>query len=262
MSKFRIVNLIDKVFVTVAIFLIIFAWINFYIKSLWVTFIFSLAFSFAIVYVLYYFLDYKTEKKNKIKANTDEINKNFLAFRLSSKAEKYKLIKKILDTNHETKLLNNKLTYQEQDELHLVIICTHIDNLTQNDLINLLDEYASSKIDEFDIICGSFNANINTKILKNKKINLIDKQNLYTNFFSKYETYPDDSIIENGATKLKFIDILKGMFLPSKAKGYFFCGLILIFSAIILPYHYYYLIFGSMLLLFAIICKLMKRYKH
>ena len=221
MSRFKIVNLIDKVFVTVAIFLIVYAWINFYIKSLLTTFILSLVISFAIVYAIYYFIDYKNEKTNKIKTNAEEVNKSFLAFKLTSKTLKYKLIKKILDTKFETKLLNNKLTYVDDGKLHLVIICTNIDTLTQNDIINLLDEYGLSKVNEFDIIGNSFALNINTKIIKDKKINLIDKQTLYTDYFLKYETYPDESIIETSATKLKFVDLLKGMFLPNKAKGYF-----------------------------------------
>ena len=42
MSRFKIINLFDKIFVTSAIFLIIFAWINFYIRDLYTTFILSI----------------------------------------------------------------------------------------------------------------------------------------------------------------------------------------------------------------------------
>jgi len=49
------------------------------------------------------------------------------------------------------------------------------------------------------------------------------------------------------------------LFVPQKAKSYLFCGSILIFSSIILPYNYYYIIVGSMLLMFGIICKLLPK---
>ncbi len=259
MSKFKIVNLIDKIFITIAVFLIIYAWINFYIRSLWVTFALSLTFSFAIIFVLYYFLDKKTEKKALSKSKNDEINKNFFNFKLNSTSYKYKLMKQILSKEYETKLLLNKLTYVKEDKTHLVIINTNIDNFTQNDLYNTLEEYTNSKINVFDIVCNNYAFNINTKIFKNKEINLINKQKLYDEYFLKYNIFPDGANIENSVNKVRFKDILKGMFLPNKARGYFFCGLILIFSAIILPYHYYYLIFGSVLLFFAILCKILPK---
>ena len=80
MSKFKIFNLFDKLFITVAIFLIAYAWINFYIRSLWITFVLSLIITFASVFVLYYFLNKKSSKvalSNKEKA---EINKTFYIF--------------------------------------------------------------------------------------------------------------------------------------------------------------------------------------
>lgn len=261
MSKFKIVNLFDKIFVSVSIFLIIYAWLNFYIRNLFSTFILSLIFSSAIIFVLYYFLNKKHERVKLNKKSTDEMNKSFLSFRLTPKKEKLDLLYQIFSREYETKLDNGILSYVKDDKKHIVLIATHIDRINENELINLVDEFVNLDFDVIDIICQDVSQNINSNIFIDKKIVFLTKEKLYTDYFSKYSIFPDDSKIDTSITKLKFRDILKNFFLPEKARSYFFCGLILIFSSIILPYHIYYILFGSTLLIFAIVCKLLPKIK-
>lgn len=261
MSKFKIVNLFDKIFVSVSIFLIIYAWLNFYIRNLFSTFILSLIFSSAIIFVLYYFLNKKQERVKLSKKSTDEMNKSFLSFRLTPKKEKLDLLYQIFSREYETKLDNGILSYVKDDKKHIVLIATHIDRINENELINLVDEFVNLDFDVIDIICQDVSQNINSNIFIDKKIVFLTKEKLYTDYFSKYSIFPDDSKIDTSITKLKFRDILKNFFLPEKARSYFFCGLILIFSSIILPYHIYYILFGSTLLIFAIVCKLLPKIK-
>ena len=261
MSKFKIVNLFDKIFVSVSIFLIIYAWLNFYIRNLFSTFILSLIFSSAIIFVLYYFLNKKQERVKLNKKSTDEMNKSFLSFRLTPKKEKLDLLYQIFSREYETKLDNGILSYVKDDKKHIVLIATHIDRINENELINLVDEFVNLDFDVIDIICQDVSQNINSNIFIDKKIVFLTKEKLYTDYFSKYSIFPDDSKIDTSITKLKFRDILKNFFLPEKARSYFFCGLILIFSSIILPYHIYYILFGSTLLIFAIVCKLLPKIK-
>ena len=261
MSKFNIVNLFDKIFVSVSIFLIIYAWLNFYIRNLFSTFILSLIFSSAIIFVLYYFLNKKQERVKLNKKSTDEMNKSFLSFRLTPKKEKLDLLYQIFSREYETKLDNGILSYVKDDKKHIVLIATHIDRINENELINLVDEFVYIDFDVIDIICQDVSQNINSNIFIDKKIVFLTKEKLYTDYFSKYSIFPDDSKIDTSITKLKFRDILKNFFLPEKARSYFFCGLILIFSSIILPYHIYYILFGSTLLIFAIVCKLLPKIK-
>ena len=96
MTKFKIIDLIDKVFISTTIFLLIFAWINFYIRDLQITFILTLIFSSACVFVLYYLLNKKREKKFLKQNIQKEIEENFFAFQLSSQQSKLRLIQKIL----------------------------------------------------------------------------------------------------------------------------------------------------------------------
>lgn len=261
MSKFKIINLFDKLFISISIFLIIYAWINFYVRNLWTTFFLSLIFSAACVFVLYYFLNKKQEKVELGKKNTDEMNKSFLSFRLTPRKQKMELLYNLLSKEFNTKLDNGILTYIKDEKKHFVIIATHIERISENDLINLVDEFLDIDVDVIDIICNDVNPNINSKIFVDKKIIFITKQKLYLDYFSKYQIFPDNSKIDTSITKLRFKDILNNMFIPQKAKSYFFCGLILIFSSIILPYHIYYIVFGSLLLIFSILCKILPKLK-
>lgn len=261
MSKFKIINLFDKLFISISIFLIIYAWINFYVRNLWTTFFLSLIFSAACVFVLYYFLNKKQEKVELGKKNTDEMNKSFLSFRLTTRKQKMELLYNLLSKEFNTKLDNGILTYIKDEKKHLVIVATHIERISENDLINLVDEFLDIDVDVIDIICNDVNPNINSKIFVDKKIIFITKQKLYLDYFSKYQIFPDNSKIDTSITKLRFKDILNNMFIPQKAKSYFFCGLILIFSSIILPYHIYYIVFGSLLLIFSILCKILPKLK-
>ena len=261
MSKFKIINLFDKLFISISIFLIIYAWINFYVRNLWTTFFLSLIFSAACVFVLYYFLNKKQEKVELGKKNTDEMNKSFLVFRLTPRKQKMELLYNLLSKEFNTKLDNGILTYIKDEKKHLVIVATHIERISENDLINLVDEFLDIDVDVIDIICNDVNPNINSKIFVDKKITFITKQKLYLDYFSKYQIFPDNSKIDTSITKLRFKDILNNMFIPQKAKSYFFGGLILIFSSIILPYHIYYIVFGSLLLIFSILCKILPKLK-
>ena len=261
MSKFKIINLFDKLFISISIFLIIYAWINFYVRNLWTTFFLSLIFSAACVFVLYYFLNKKQEKVELGKKNTDEMNKSFLVFRLTPRKQKMELLYNLLSKEFNTKLDNGILTYIKDEKKHLVIVATHIERISENDLINLVDEFLDIDVDVIDIICNDVNPNINSKIFVDKKIIFITKQKLYLDYFSKYQIFPDNSKIDTSITKLRFKDISNNMFIPQKAKSYFFCGLILVFSSIILPYHIYYIVFGSLLLIFSILCKILPKLK-
>ena len=199
---------------------------------------------------------------DKIDIKTMPYTKNSTGYtKISIKKEKLDLLYQIFSREYETKLDNGILSYVKDDKKHIVLIATHIDRINENELINLVDEFVNLDFDVIDIICQDVSQNINSNIFIDKKIVFLTKEKLYTDYFSKYSIFPDDSKIDTSITKLKFRDILKNFFLPEKARSYFFCGLILIFSSIILPYHIYYILFGSTLLIFAIVCKLLPKIK-
>lgn len=258
MSKFKIINLIDKIFITVALFLLVFAWINFYMRSLWISFIVATIISITLINIIYFFINKKQTKINDLKVNNEKIDDMFLAFKLSSKEEKFNLLNKIYSISHQTKIKKGVLFYEKDNKQHQIILATHFDKVNQKTLLNLLDENATN-VDCYDIICAS-SEYINPNIYTNKSILITNKEKLYK-LFVETGVFPNIEILTKNISKPKFKDILRKFFVPEKSKSYFFCGLILIFSSIILPYHYYYIVFGSVLLMFSIICKLLPKFK-
>ena len=260
MSKFKIIPTIDKLFITISTFLIIYAWINFYIRDLWFTFFLSLIFTFACVFILFYLLNKKREKKFITKEHMRNIEENFLAFRLLSKPEKLSILKDIISTQGECKIKKDYLLFAIGDKTHQIILATNLQKLTQFDLITILENLEKS-VSVLKIICCDFDQNLNTNVIKNLNIEIITKQKLFDDYFSPSNIFPNRSNLSPKIEKKKVEKILRNLFIPSKSKSYFLCGLILIFSSIILPYHWYYLIFGSTLLLFSIACKLIPYFK-
>ena len=258
MSKFKIVNLIDKIFITVALFLLVFAWTNFYMRSLWISFIVATIISITLINIIYFFINKKQTEINDLKVNNEKIDDMFLAFKLSSKEEKLNLLNKIYSIRHQTKIKKGVLFYEKDNKQHQIILATHFDKVNQKTLLNLLDENATN-VDCYDIICAS-GEYINPNIYTNKSILITNKEKLYK-LFVETGVFPNIEILTKNISKPKFKDILRKFFVPEKSKSYFFCGLILIFSSIILPYHYYYIVFGSVLLMFSIICKLLPKFK-
>ena len=144
----------------------------------------------------------------------------------------------------------------------MLITQTDFDIIDSNILINIISNLDIKNIDILNIVCSEHTANINKKILKNLEINFITKKMLYLDFFNKHNIYPNKENIVLNKPTFCLKNFLYSLFLPNKAKGYFFCGSILLFSSIILPYHYYYIIVGSILVLFGIICKILPNVKN
>ena len=153
--------------------------------------------------------------------------------------------------------INYGILFYNTDKSNAIIIATQLLKLTENDFLNIVQNTQDLKVDNVEIICCE-SENFNTNILTNKSYKIINKTKLFNLYFKPKNIYPNSSNINGKVLKTNWQTILKNFFLPHKAKSYFICGLVLIFSSIILPFKTYYIIFGSILLMFALICKLKK----
>ena len=261
MSKFKIISLIDKLFITISSFLIIYAWINFYIRNLTSTFILSVIFSLAFTYVLFFFLERKKDKRLLSAKQSEEIDKNYLAFRLMPMKEKLNLINKILCQDYKSKATTKSITYTKENSIHCIVVATNLTSLSQEDLINIIEQN-NKNYDCIEIICNEISANINTNLVKNLKIKFINKTDLYNNFFAKHNIFPNTSILNEKELKVNWKNIFKNLLHAQKAKRYFILGFVLIFSSLILPFKTYYLIFGTGFLICSILCKLLPKFKY
>lgn len=255
MSRFKVINIFDKIFISVCVFLLIYAWINFFTRNLWFSFVFSLILSGAILFLIFYFLEKKRTKTSNSKQRLEEIEKVFLYFRTMRVNDKLSLIKNLISSNYNAQIINNSVMFKNDQCVNQIFIATNERFISEQTLYRIIERRHQST-QNIIIICENSNLNLNVNLVKNLDVKIVDKVAFYDDFIISLNTQLDTSSL-NAKTKKTMRQILSNILIPTKAKQYFFCGLILIFSSLILPYKTYYLIFGSLFLMFTILCKLL-----
>lgn len=254
MSRFKLVNLIDKLFITICVFLLSFAWINFYVRNLQLTFVFSLFVTFSVCFVMFFIYNKKTAKKHAQILKTEQIETFSLAFKLLPSNEKLALLEQVFDVKLKTQ---GEFFITENNH---VFACFSGKILTENDYFSILSKAQSIGFNHLTIIVDDYEKQVKLNLLKGKVVEIVDKKNLFATVNKKSINLNTENI-NLSATKFSWRDFMLNLFKPNKAKSYFLCGLVLLFSSIILPYNYYYIIVGSMLMLFALICKILPKFK-
>lgn len=251
MSKFKIVNLFDKLFITICLFLVFFAWANFYIKNLFATFFLSLILTAGTCFAIFYFYKHKQTKSLISKQKIEDRNKTFLAFCLSNKNEQFEILKQTfgVEKTVEDFYVCNKDFY---------FVFNQNETLCENDFLNIIANARQHDFENLNIICNKA-SKLNLNILKGKIISIICKEKL-VELFNEKHTNINVNNLNLEPEKFCWKDFAINFFNEKKAKSYFVCGLVLLFSSLILPYNFYYIIFGSMLMLFAVICKILPKF--
>ena len=88
MSKFKIIRILDTVFKTSVVFLIAFAWINFYLENLWLVFLLSISITMLICYILNIFSVKKNAKKQNEASVLQQIEMSNMSMQLKTDLEK------------------------------------------------------------------------------------------------------------------------------------------------------------------------------
>lgn len=254
MSKYKIVNIVDRIFISTCVFLLFFAWINFYVRDLRLTFVFALLASFSVCFLLFLYFSKKQTKENKTKARIGLVEKHFLAFILQSNQERLDSLSQVYDT--EKSSTNGFL----KSKNNLYFVYTENEKLDKTAYFNIIAQAKNLNFETLYIICGDIGEPLNLQIFKDKKVKIINKTQLLDDYENKNVDIVSNSNLNLAPPKIKWVDIAKNIFAPQKAKSYFVCGLVLLFSSVVLPYNFYYIIFGSMLMLFALICKILPKF--
>ena len=253
MIKTRLTTIVDRIFLTCTIFLIVYAWVNFFVSNLITTFILSLIFSGSIMFVFYYFFNRTKTKKLSIANYLKDVEDKFLAFSLLGAKERLELIYQIASKDYKCEQHKDKIVCFDQTKKIVIITHFNSERLTQFELNKLIS--GMFKYDEIKIICKEKNPTLNLKVFKGTSIEIISKKELYDEWFLKHSIYPEAYFFNTEKMKINLKKTLRNFIVRSKSKSYLFCGFILLFSSIILPYHLYYLIFGSILIILSILCR-------
>lgn len=253
MSRFKFINILDTIFISVAIFLIVFAWLQFFIKNLILSLFASTIVAIAIIMLIRWV---KTRKynnhQNKLK-NASNLICFKLAIQTMPNTKLCMLIKKLIPSKYIPRINKGDIHYVKDNISHTFTFYYS----GQLDEAKLLDLIKTKPCTNLSIFCTSYSQDIKTiaNAFKNKNISLISLEQLYDIFNNKNISI-DTSHIDINKHKISIKEILKNSISRNKSKGYFISGLVLLFTSIIIPYKIYYVIFSSILLTLSLICRL------
>lgn len=252
MSKFKFVNILDLVFISVGILLIFFAWINFFIRNIFLALLCSALLSGLTVAIITYFKIKKTNKAILQFTHQQALEKFKFAIQSASSQKLISILKQLIPKNCPIKIKQGNIFFTS-DEKENVFIPFYSQDLNDNLLLNLIKNINVSNI---TIFCSNYSkeAKYISSIFNNKTITLISLDELYKLTIQK-KIKVDTENINLSKPKISVKDILKNSIKKDKSKGYFISGLVLLFTSLIIPYKIYYVIFSSILILLSIICK-------
>lgn len=253
MSKFRFVNIIDTFFIYSATALIIFAWLQFFIKNIIFSLIISLILSVAIIYTLHHLKAKKQLNISNQVNKTAEMLKLKLTIQTMPVRKVLTFICKLIPSQYTCRIVKDNITFIRDGSTRL--FTTYFNSeLTEPALLEIIKNRQS---DHITVFCISFNSELKSlcKTFKNKYIQLIDFEQLY-NLFAQNNISIDTSNIDLSKHKITVKEILKGAVARNKSKGYFISGLVILFTSIIIPYKIYYVVFSTILFTLSLVCRL------
>lgn len=252
MSRFKFINIVDLLFISILIFLIIFAWIQFFLKNIILSIFVSIILALSFIIILRYF----ALKKNKLniakKQYTNDLSRFKLAIQTMSLSNIARIIKKIIPTKYAPHIIKGDIFFTRDNILNLFTFY-YDDLLTEPKLLQLIK---TKQCEHLTIFCIDHSQEIlaTSKSFKNKTITLVNLEQLY-NIFTSHNIDIDMSNIDISNPKISMRNILKNSISRNKSKGYFISGLILLLTSLIVPFKLYYVIISSVLLTLSLICR-------
>lgn len=252
----KISLIIQEILKFFLIFLILFVWIRYFVKRLWLaTLISTLLTSF--ICLALFFVSRKKRFNFGMKLKEKESAENIflsLAFENNPMDFFYKLATK---RHHDVTKHKNYLTIEYK--LEGVKTVLWFDNSFEGlNVPRLCDIYSKIKKENATkiVICCYENSDKNLpsfiRTFKEKFV-ILDRYKSYEKLYKLYACFPEITKTYPKEKSLAFKDMLKYSFNKKKTKSYLFSALILIFSGLFVRVSIYYCLIASLLIVFALI---------
>lgn len=257
MSKFKLLNIVDSIFIAFIIFIITFAIVQFIIVNFALSFIISIIIASALIVITNYLSNKKTNNKILKQHEKEQAEINALNFQLYSTSAKLNLVKKLIDKSFNPKIVGSHIEWTKENIKHIAVVENCVNSIDENYLLNLLKSYIK-KTNNLVIVCNDYDSKLKNIIIniKNIKIKFINKYDFYKICAKNNVIIKENMQISKDKIKIK--EIFSNFFNYNHFKGFFTTGLILLFTSFIVPFTTYYFIFAIILLIFSLICKLNK----
>jgi len=253
MSKFKVINIVDIVFISVVTFLIFFAWVQFFLKNLLLSLLLSCVLSLCFLTFVRWLSNKKYAYKQSIIDKASNFNRFKLAITTMTNARFLSIIKQLIPEKYPIKTNKNSLTFTKNDSTTLVMF--HFK--TELNQLTLLDIIKSNRYNNIIVFCYSFDQESKSisQSFKHKNITLINIEQLF-DLVNDNNIEINTSNINIANRKSSVKQIFKTLISKNKAKSYFISGLIILFTSIIIPFKIYYVVLSSILFVLSLACKI------
>ena len=253
MSKFKFINLIDTIFISITIFLIFFVWIQFFIKNIVLSLMLG---SLLAIGTILGVKALKNQKLSKLKIsanNSTKLAKFKIAIQTLPSLKVLSILKKLVPKNLSPISKKGDIIFTKDNKTNIYTFFFS-ELLTDSKLLEIIK---NKHADNITIFCVGYNQNtlLVSQAITNIKIKLITLDELYKICEANNISVNTDHI-DLTSHKMHIKDILKGFISPNKSKGYFISGLITLLTSLIIPYRIYYVVFSTILFALSIACKL------
>jgi len=255
MKKISLMLIFDCVFKFILLFSLNIIWTLYFIRITWLSVICAIILPIIEILIGKYFLfrrNKKTAPKLQEQQHIEDVNNAFI-FMAQKKVLNF--FNKLFSSTHDTKIKHDYIIIGQETPI-IIYPCFKLNKLNSDEIIKMYNSITEKNIKRILILCNSYETNI-VQVLNNFKTQVIilDKVKIYYNFLKPKSTFPEINSNTPTKNKLKFKEIIQIAFNKKKTKSYFLSAFFILFSSIFVSYKIYYLIFASILFIFAILSR-------
>ena len=250
MNKNIIATVIDRIGRYLIVFFIFFAWLRYYLYSLWADVILSAALTLLINIIIDAITNASQNKKRQSIAEQKKIENCAEQLKLMSNSARVDFLVSLINNAKNVKK-SKKYAYFYKNTHKYMLFFTN-DNKKEF-IYDVISNY-KNKCDRLILVADSWPDDC-AIISKNLgSVILLDKVAMYNQFYLPQNKYPDAKIEIRQIEKVKIKDIALACIKRKNFSRYLMAGLVIMFASIIMPYNIYYIIWGSILLVISLIC--------
>ncbi len=240
-------------FKVLLIFFLVFVWVRYFVRSLPLCIIISLAATIVIDLATRFFSRKKSNSIMLKKEKREEAENIFLSLSISPKALDFFLLLAQKKHNAEKKKDFVLISHDGGEKVVLWPFLSH-NELMPNDIANIFYKTKSVCPDKIVIACGAFSPQA-ASFAKNFDCEflLLDKYDCLQKLYIPYDIKPEITMQYKKEKALSFKELVKFSVNRSRAKGYFLSALALLISTFFVRATIYYCIVSSLLVALALV---------
>ena len=261
MKNFNLANFIDFIFINLLFFLIGFVWIKYFSNNILLSSFISITALIIFNLIRYFFKNKKRINNNINKKLETDIEQYMFTFLSNNKEENLKFFYKTIKNESKKIDFEKNLVYYQKDKKFIALCPIFEDKeLIGEKCLKFISFSKKLNISQLYFLCCDCNLKTSNFLNGFKDINIkvLTKKQIYTQLLRSSGIYPEIKFDFKENKRIKFKELINISFNKSRAKGYFFSGLFILFCSFIVRYNFYYVFMSSLLFLFTIFCHIKK----